>query len=116
MPKKQCSKCQKDFGCGAGSGSGRCWCMSFPPIMPLESDLDCFCPSCLGMAVEEKIISLISEKGLGYVQSLAEPYREQSELLEHVDYKLKDSQQIYSTWYLVKQGQCCDDSCQNCPY
>tara|TARA_B100001079_G_C16227029_1_gene432911 strand:+ start:379 stop:729 length:351 start_codon:yes stop_codon:yes gene_type:complete len=116
MTVKQCSQCQEGFYCGAGDKPGSCWCVAFPPIMPLVFEQDCFCPTCLSEVINDRIILLVNEKGMSHIQTLAEPYREQSGLIEHVDYELKENLYIYSAWYLIKQGKCCNNSCQNCPY
>ena len=47
---KKCSKCSKEFECGASVG--KCWCMDFyidPEVLnKLKEDFkDCLCPNCL---------------------------------------------------------------------
>ena len=114
MTAKNCSKCNQSFGCGAGTGN--CWCMSFPAIMSPTLDQDCFCPSCLGDAINNKIEALIDENGMESFQKLAEPYRAQPKLIKNVDFTIEDELYVFSKWYLIKQGSCCKNGCKNCPY
>ena len=114
MTAKHCSQCQQQFGCGAGTGN--CWCMSFPPIMAPTIEQDCFCPSCLGEAINNRIESLVEANGMESFQKLAEPYRNQVKLIKNVDFTIEDGLHVFSKWYLIKQEKCCNNSCYNCPY
>ena len=114
MTSKHCSECHQAFGCG--SGTGNCWCMSFPPIMSPTTEQDCFCPSCLGVAINNKIDELVKESGMESFQELAEPYRSQIKLIKNVDFTIEGDLYVFSKWYLVKQGECCRNGCKNCPY
>jgi len=51
-----------------------------------------------------------------HFQRLADPYRDQSKLIKNVDYKIEDGLHVFSKWYLIKQGKCCNNGCNNCPY
>ena len=84
MNQKKCSVCHEEFGCGAGFEPGSCWCVSFPPIMPLEFDQDCRCPACLSKSIDSRIGELINKNGVDRMLTLAEPYRNQSELVKDV--------------------------------
>ena len=114
MSLKDCSKCQKPLNCGAGTGS--CWCMSFPPIMIPNLEEDCLCAKCLSEAMNDRIDTLIYEKGMEQFQKLAKPYRDKSKLIENVDYVIDEGLYVFSKWYLIKQGECCSNGCKNCPY
>ena len=114
MTAKHCSACNQSFGCGAGTGS--CWCMSFPAIMSPAPEQDCFCPSCLGDSINNRIEALIDENGMESFQKLAEPYRAQTKLIKNVDFTIEDEMYVFSKWYLIKQGRCCKNGCKNCPY
>ena len=114
MTAKNCSQCNEPFGCGAGTGN--CWCISFPPIMAPTAEEDCFCPSCLGEAINQKIDSLVREKGMEEFQKFVKPHRAQTKLVKNVDYTINDGLYVFSKWYLIKQGDCCNNGCKNCPY
>ena len=77
---------------------------------------DCFCPSCLGSAINNKIDALVEESGMVSFQKLAEPYRSNSKLIESVDFTIEDDLYVFSKRYLIKQGDCCRNGCKNCPY
>ena len=40
---ERCERCGAGFVCGAGAA--RCWCTSYPPVVP--SGTRCLCPECL---------------------------------------------------------------------
>ena len=82
MRSTPCSVCGETLKCGTGTGS--CWCKSFPPIMPLDFDQDCRCPACLSKAVDKQIDVLIKENGIKQMLQLAEPYRNKSEAIEYI--------------------------------
>ncbi|WP_245553367.1 DUF5522 domain-containing protein [Echinicola vietnamensis] len=40
-----------------------------------------------------------------------------SSLIEGIDYTINDQGLfVFSGWYLLRQGKCCGNGCQNCPY
>jgi iron complex transport system substrate-binding protein len=46
---KTCPECGKPFECKMGG----CWCDKYPPLTPsTRPGADCYCPACLGIAVE----------------------------------------------------------------
>jgi len=56
--QKNCSKCGKDFHCGAtreaanGTEELSCWCTELPHVgMVAGEDEDCLCPECLTEAI-----------------------------------------------------------------
>ena len=75
-----------------------------------------FLPDCLDDAINERIEMLVNEQGMEHFQRLADPYRDQSKLIKNVDYKIEDGLHVFSKWYLIKQGKCCNNGCSNCPY
>ena len=49
-------------------------------------------------------------------QKFVEQYRSQTKLIKNVDYTVDNELYVFSKWYLVKQGECCNNGCKNCPY
>ena len=56
--QKNCSKCGKDFHCGAtreaanGTAELSCWCTELPHVgVVAGEDKDCLCPECLNEAI-----------------------------------------------------------------
>jgi hypothetical protein len=37
-------------------------------------------------------------------------------LIEGLDYYLENSCMVFTTWYHLKRGTCCGNSCRHCPY
>ena len=72
--QKNCSKCGKDFQCGAtreaanGSEELSCWCAELPHVgVVADEDKDCLCPECLPEAIgklTEKQSEALSETKL----------------------------------------------------
>jgi hypothetical protein len=119
---KQCSNCQTEFGCGAGSASTlnaatACWCQSLPAIMPLGSLSDCLCPQCLAKQIGAEITELLDQAGSPQARlALATPYQHQTEMVEHIDYTIEDGRYVFSEWYHLKRARCCGNGCRHCVY
>ncbi len=113
MNTKNCSRCQKEFRCG---NPGLCWCSDFPQIMPVDSATDCLCKECLIELQNEKINSFIDNNPLEKSIKLASDYYDPGNLIENLDYSIEKGKWIFSRWFLLKRGFCCDSGCRNCPY
>lgn len=113
MTAKNCTQCGKEFSCG---NPGLCWCSDFPHIMPLDSNDDCLCKDCLTELQNEKINSLLNTNTLNENLKLAAEYYDPDNLFERIDYNIEDGKWVFSRWFLLKRGFCCDSGCRNCPY
>jgi hypothetical protein len=113
---KTCSVCHAEFECGADQAAGGCWCAALPAIMPLDLDQDCRCRPCLIQAILERIELGVKLKGVAEMVELARPYRDQAELIEGLDYTIEDGNTVFTSWYHLKRGTCCENDCRNCPY
>ena len=60
METKCCSNCGETLICGANQTTESCWCFTYPFIMPIDSQQDCLCESCLRVSMQEKIVNLIN--------------------------------------------------------
>lgn len=118
MKSKDCSICGSEFVCGPESENKGCWCSDFPPIMPLDFSLDCRCPACLKRVVKEKIAEYLETLTLeNAVVGIAKNYATSSQPIEEIDYYLnEDGQFVFTAWYLLKRGYCCQNGCRHCPY
>lgn len=39
------------------------------------------------------------------------------QLIEGIDYTINEAGfYVFTSWYLLRQGKCCGNGCQNCPY
>ena len=52
---KYCSACGRSFECGSARADFDCWCLAFPLVFEPTDTVDCWCPSCLEKACEEKL-------------------------------------------------------------
>jgi len=115
MLTKSCSACHTEFACGAKQDQP-CWCDAFPAIMPAEFTQDCRCLSCLAKAIVERIDEAIKLNGHEHMVKIASQYRNQVELIEHIDYTIENGNYVFNKWYHLKRGDCCGNDCRNCPY
>lgn len=116
---KQCAECQAEFGCGVASANkeGGCWCQDLPAIMPLGELSDCLCTACLAKTIGVEIIKQLNAAGSPKARlALAEPYRHQTELVEHIDFTIEDGRYVFSEWYHLKRARCCGNGCRHCAY
>ena len=113
MNTKNCSRCEKEFHC---ANPGLCWCSDLPQIMPLDAVDDCFCKDCLIELQNEKINTFIDNNSLEKSVKLASDYYDPDNLIENTDYSIENGKWIFSKWFLLKRGFCCDNGCRNCPY
>jgi hypothetical protein len=89
--------------------------------MPLDFAQDCRCPDCLETAIAERIACFVSsvtpDNARAVARSLAERGAAQGEPVEGLDYVLDEcGRLVFSKWYLLRRGECCESSCRNCPY
>lgn len=112
MAVKNCAKCDKEFHCG---NPGVCWCSEFPYI-PFDSTEDCLCKECLTEIQKVKIESFIDSNPLQESIKLAADYYNPDNLIENIDYSVENGKWVFSRWFLLKRGFCCDSGCRNCPY
>lgn len=112
MKTKKCIKCSNLFECAK---AGECWCAVLPSFMPADNNADCYCRDCLIDLHNEKIETLINSKPVSQILKIASNYYGH-ELLEKLDYTLEEGRWIFTKWFLLKRGFCCDNGCRNCPY
>jgi len=112
---KHCSLCNDSFDCGADRPEIRCWCETYPEIMPLARHEDCQCPGCLGRTIGNCIDALIRTSDTATMVRMAAAYRS-DHFLENIDYTIEDGKYVFSTWFHLKRGRCCGSGCRHCPY
>lgn len=118
MTSKTCSSCGARFDCGAGESASRCWCRDLPTIMPLDFSQDCRCPPCLETEIQARIAAFVAtvtpaqaRAGVGLRWASDDP------LVEGIDYSVEgDGRLVFTAWYLLKRGTCCESGCRHCPY
>ncbi len=107
---KICPKCNTEFQC-----SKKCWCYDYPPILPI-TNAGCSCQNCLHNEVQEKIEEYLTDltpSKIKSIQKLGVP----SKFIEGIDYNLNEKGHwVFTSWFLLRQGKCCNNNCKNCPY
>ena len=116
MPVKSCSICNSEFECGVSNAAGSCWCNGYPAVMPADYSRDCQCPACLARTVAGRIDDAMKSESFSTMFDLARSYKDQTGLIEHIDYTIESGHYVFTRWYLMKRGYCCGNGCRNCPY
>jgi hypothetical protein len=84
--------------------------------MPADFSRDCRCPDCLapaiGRMIEKCLAALSHEEALRLAATQNPSFRP----IEHIDYTIEQGNLVFTRWYLLKQGKCCDNGCRSCPY
>ncbi len=113
-----CSVCGAAFGCGSEAGNRDCWCNDLPAIMPMDPSVDCRCPACLKIAVQQKIAEYVQTiTPENAPNSIAKDFNTNKNLVEGIDYYTnEDGNLVFTTWYHLKRGTCCGNGCKHCPY
>lgn len=109
--KSRCITCKTLFECDS---SKSCWCTSFPPILRAEDNALCFCPECLLSLVQNKISQWATDPSKRTeIANLGLP----ANLIKDVDYSVnKNGLMVFTAWYLLRRGYCCENDCRHCPY
>ncbi len=115
--KTKCSVCQQPFSCNVKLGTS-CWCMSLPRLNNISSmkSASCLCPSCITIQTSEHIKTLYKTEGLASLLEIAQANKTSNNLIEHIDYTIENTYTVFTHWYHLKRGTCCQNSCKNCPY
>ncbi len=110
-----CSKCQSEFTCEARTGHS-CWCMNLPALLKVEEQSDCFCPGCLTKMTAQQIENHLAGKDLEQALQFAKKHQKTGSFVEYIDYIVEDKDYVFTKWYHLKRGACCDNGCRNCPF
>jgi len=100
---KTCLRCNTNFSCSTEN----CWCSELSPVMSLSEGGDCYCPLCLNMIINEKLVD----------NSSLDSKRKKEPLVEQEDYYYNEQGNwVFTGKYLLKRGYCCKNGCKHCPY
>ena len=119
MTSSECSACGAAFECGNERGEAHCWCAELPRILPLDGDAPCLCPVCLKSRVRERIaafVRTVTPATAPAAAARARRYATEGEAIEGLDYEMERGLLVFSAWYLLKRGSCCESGCRHCPY
>lgn len=108
--------CKTQFACTPESA---CWCKDVPRINIDSQNNCCLCPTCLRRAqaaTTNAQPSSLTPKQKAAIIKLGIP----NTLEEGVDFTYEQLGQqatmVFTSWYLLRRGYCCDNGCRNCPY
>ena len=115
---KICSTCRATFGCGSETAGQDCWCNDLPPIMPMDPGVDCRCPTCLKIAVQQKIVDYVrTVTPENALNNIAKDLNANPKIVEDIDYYInEDGNLVFTSWYHLRRGYCCKNGCKHCPY
>jgi hypothetical protein len=117
MASKTCSMCGARFDCGAGESARRCWCRALPPIMPLDFSEDCRCPPCLKTEIRSRLTAFVASVTPAQARAgVGRRWASDDAPVEGIDYELEGDRLVFTAWYLLKRGACCESGCRHCPY
>lgn len=109
---KICSKCNTTFMCY----SNNCWCNELPMLIPLDSLRNCYCYNCLKKEVIQKIKEYsnnLTSKNIAAIKALGKVQKH----IEGIDYYIDDNKLfVFTAWYHLRRGTCCENNCKHCPY
>lgn len=114
----RCGECGESFHCASDDAntSAQCWCYALPPILPLQTEQACLCASCLKRRIADDLPGHLKLIGHDKAVALAEKYSIDTPLEEGIDYHMEEGFMVFSSWYHLKRGYCCDNGCRHCPY
>lgn len=84
--------------------------------MPVENARACHCPKCLALLVSKTINSRLDVSTPEQALKLASQHRDDTTLVENIDYSIEAGNLVFSRWYHLKRGSCCGNGCRHCPY
>lgn len=119
MTANRCSACGAAFACGHALGESRCWCAELPRILPLEAESSCLCPACLKAQVRQRIaafVRTVTPANAAAAATRARRYVTDEDPVEGIDFEIERGLLVFTAWYLLKRGTCCEAGCRQCPY
>ncbi len=112
---KRCESCTKEFTCDASGGN--CWCFKFPHILAIEPNKNCVCPECLEIKISEYVADVSFDGTFEDMLKIATACQGLSKRnIEGLDFYMENGFCVFTAWFLLKRGYCCEKRCRHCPY
>ncbi|MEQ9591373.1 MAG: DUF5522 domain-containing protein [Cyclobacteriaceae bacterium] len=115
MELLKCNRCSKSFSCGAAISS-TCWCRELPPLLSVNEGDSCLCKTCLVEEANRKIEVLVGEWKAGKLKEGMFQDYQTSKSVEGIDFYMGKGNLVFTQWYHLKRGYCCESGCRHCPY
>lgn len=109
MTMVNCYNCLESFECETKN----CWCFTLPAILEIYNN-SCLCKNCLNKNIENKIASILHEYKETHTNK-AIVFKDLP-VFENYDYIIENGLWVFTSWYHLRRGYCCGNSCRNCPY
>lgn len=86
--------------------------------MPMDPSVDCRCPACLKIAVQERIAEYVQTiTPQNALDNIAKDLPKSEKMVEGIDYYInEDGNFVFTAWHHLKRGYCCKNGCKHCPY
>jgi hypothetical protein len=86
--------------------------------MPLDEPGECLCPPCLKAEVKQRIERFVATVTPSQARAgVGRRWARDTEPEAGLDYEIDaQGRLVFTRWYLLKRGECCDSGCRNCPY
>lgn len=122
--EKRCLQCSDTFICMADNQQP-CWCSELPLLIKARADSNCLCPHCLSARMK-RLFEGYPERAKAYLAQRPKVKEEVKEIVkekgvndfkEGLDYYLnEDGNWVFTAFYHLKKGYCCQNACKHCPY
>jgi hypothetical protein len=66
--------------------------------------------------IKDKMDHLIKTKKTEALIEMAAQYSGKENLIEGIDYYMEKGFWVFTAWYHLKRGYCCESGCRHCPY
>ena len=104
------------------SGDSACWCDDYPhPVRSPEPWSAMPLPTrCLAVAMKPHVGEIrrrAVEAGQPWlVNGPAMRFDRPGVFIEHLDFYREGDRVVFTEWYHLKRGRCCESGCRHCPY
>ncbi|MDN5212217.1 DUF5522 domain-containing protein [Fulvivirgaceae bacterium BMA12] len=112
-----CPGCKTTFTCQP-AGDVTCWCEELPAVSAGNEGDKCLCPHCLAKRIQEKF-KAAPEKAATYLTKgvTKKTINTTTDFKEGLDYYINEQGNwVFTTFYHLKKGYCCQNECKHCPY
>jgi hypothetical protein len=114
---KKCPGCGALFTCRDDQVEA-CWCASLPDLpFPQQREPVCLCESCLMQAIIAQIDGYVAAMHPGKARSENPAAKlPKRKAYEGIDYYIENGKYVFTAWFHLKRGHCCESGCRHCPY
>lgn len=86
--------------------------------MPVDPAVSCRCPACLKVEIRRRLDAFVKTVTPATAASCgATRHTTDAPPVEGIDFDVNESGLlVFTAWYHLKRGYCCDNGCVNCPY